>query len=67
MYNIIKDVLREIDEEFNPFRLRYWKPSRHEIVMVIILLSIVWFAWGQFQFIEEPHCETPCNSECCIL
>ena len=43
MYNIFKDVLREIDEEFNPLRLRYWKPTKPEIIMILIFLSILYF------------------------
>ena len=42
MYNIIKDVLREIEEEFNPFRLRYWKPTKPDIVMILILVSVIY-------------------------
>jgi len=43
--------------------------SWNEWAMIVIFLSVIWFAWGQFQFdkVEEPHCETPCNSECCSL
>ena len=49
-------------------RLEIWRSlSWNERIMIIIFLFVIWFAWGQFQFIEEPHCETPCNSECCIL
>lgn len=50
-------------------RLRVWKSlSWNERIMIIIFLFVIWFGWGQFQFQdEEQHCETPCNSECCIL
>ena len=43
MYNLIKDVLRELDEEFNPLRLKYWKPSKPEIIMILIFLSVLYF------------------------
>ena len=43
MYNMIKDVLKELDEEFNPMRLKYWKPSKPEILMIIIFLSVIVF------------------------
>ena len=43
MYNIFKDVLREIDVEFNPLRLRYLKPTKPEIIMILIFLSILYF------------------------
>jgi len=43
MYNLIKDVIRELDEEFNPLRLKYWKPSKPEIIMILIFLSVLYF------------------------
>ena len=30
--------------------LMNWKPTYTEMIMIVILLSIVWLAWGQFQF-----------------
>ena len=43
MYNLIKDVLRELDEEFNPLRLRYWRPTKPELIMILIFLSVLYF------------------------
>ena len=49
-------------------RREYWNSlSWNERIMIIIFLFVIWFAWGQFQFQSEEHCETPCNSECCSL
>jgi len=49
-------------------RLEIWRSlSWNERIMIIIFLFVIWFAWGQFQFQSEEHCETPCNSECCSL
>jgi hypothetical protein len=30
--------------------LMNWIPTYTEMIMIVILLSIVWLAWGQFQF-----------------
>ena len=43
MYNLIKEVIRELDEEFNPLRLKYWKPSKPEIIMILIFISVLYF------------------------
>ena len=43
MYNIFKDVLNEIEKEFNPLRLRYWKPTKPEIIMILILITVLYF------------------------
>ena len=43
MYNLIKDVIKELDEEFNPLRLRHWKPSKPEIIMILIFISVLYF------------------------
>ena len=43
MYNIFKDVLDEIEKEFNPLRLRYWKPTKPEIIMILILITVLYF------------------------
>ena len=43
MYNLIKDVLKELDEEFNPLRLRYWKPTKPEIIMILVFVSVLIF------------------------
>ena len=45
MYNLIREVIRELDEEFNPLRLRYWKPSKPEIIMILIFLSVLYFGY----------------------
>ena len=37
------DKLYEDLEEFNPMNLKYWKPTRSEILMIIIFLSVVVF------------------------
>ena len=42
---------------------KFQLPSKHEGVMIIIMLSVVWFAWGQFQMNKE--CEgNQCGISC---
>ena len=36
-------------------------PTKIEMVMIIVFLSIVWFGWGQFQFQPQECCE---NQNC---
>ncbi len=34
-------------------------PTKIEMVMIIVFLSIVWFGWGQFQFQPQECCDNP--------
>jgi hypothetical protein len=45
---------RQLKNKYGTKR-KFQLPSKHEGLMIIIMLSVVWFAWGQFQF----------QSECC--
>ena len=38
---------------------KYQLPTLNESIMIVIFLSIVWFAWGQFQFPQDECCENP--------
>ena len=43
---------------------KFQLPSKHEGLMIIIFLSIVWFAWGQFQM-DKHQCEgNQCGISC---
>ena len=52
---------RKLVKEFGTKR-KFQLPSKHEGLMIIIMLSVVWFAWGQFQF-DKHECE---NEQCQI-
>ena len=57
---------RQLKKEHGTKR-KFQLPTKTEGLMICIMLMVIWFAWGQFQFQSEEHCETPCNSECCSL
>ena len=48
-------------KEFGTKR-KFQLPTKHEGLMIIIMLSVVWFAWGQFQ-LDKHECE---NEQCQI-
>ena len=54
---------RKLVKEFGTKR-KFQLPSKHEGLMIIIFLSVIWFAWGQFQF--QPECsKEQCEIEQC--
>ena len=46
---------RKLKQKFGT-KKKFQLPSKHEGLMIIIFLSIVWFAWGQFQFDNKEEC-----------
>ena len=52
---------RKLVKEFGTKR-KFQLPNKTEGLMIIIMLSIVWFAWGQFQM-DKHECE---NEQCQI-
>ena len=44
---------RQLKNKYGTKR-KFQLPSKHEGLMIIIFLSVIWFAWGQFQF--QPEC-----------
>ena len=46
---------RKLKQRFGT-KKKFQLPSKHEGLMIIIMLSVVWFAWGQFQFDNKEEC-----------
>ena len=54
---------RKLVKEFGTKR-KFQLPTKHEGLMIIIMLSVVWFAWGQFQLAKHECENEQCQIQC---